>query len=195
MRRQLPRSLDCLRAPTDRRSESRSLQRRAPDTPCGSKCLLACRRRSLPWRRLGNPPQRRTSTRSRSAAAITLCAASTCKPTRTTMTVHVAGGGTARFPEAECTCPVESAQAIADVGGGNMQGSCAPPRPGVLWSLYQWSERATSGARPDQLCIAWVTAPPTAVRPPSTTYCAPVIEAARSEHRNSTVLAISSGVT
>lgn len=65
-----------------------------------------------------------------------LCAASTCKPTGTTMTVHVAGGGTARFPEAECTCPVESGQAIADVVGGNMQGSCAPPRPDVLWSLY-----------------------------------------------------------
>lgn len=65
-----------------------------------------------------------------------LCAASTCKPTGTTMTVHVAGGGTARFPEAECTCPVESGQAIADVVGGNMQGSCAPTAPGVLWSLY-----------------------------------------------------------
>jgi glycogen phosphorylase len=35
-----------------------------------------------------------------------------------------------------------------------------------------------------------VTAPPVAVRPPSTTYCPPVIAAARSEHKKSTVLAI-----
>src|SRR6266404_3724761 len=46
-----------------------------------------------------------------------------------------------------------------------------------------------------QLCIAWVTALPVAVRAPSTTYCAPVIADARSEQRNSTVLAISSGMT
>ena len=52
------------------------------------------------------------------------------------------------------------------------------------------------GILPDgQLCIAWVTVPPVAVRAPSTTYCAPVIAEARSEHKNSTVLAISSGVT
>ena len=43
---------------------------------------------------------------------------------------------------------------------------------------------AAARRRPFQLCIAWVTAPPTAVRPPSTTYCAPVMAAARSEHRN-----------
>jgi hypothetical protein len=46
-----------------------------------------------------------------------------------------------------------------------------------------------------QLCIAWVTAPPVAVRPPSTTYCAPVIAEAWSEHKKSTVLAISSAAT
>jgi len=45
-----------------------------------------------------------------------------------------------------------------------------------------------------QLCSAWVTAPPVAVRPLST-YCAPVLAEARSEHRNGTVLAISSGMT
>ena len=39
-----------------------------------------------------------------------------------------------------------------------------------------------------------VTAPPVAVRPPSTTYCAPVMLPARSEHRNSTILATSSAV-
>ncbi len=39
-----------------------------------------------------------------------------------------------------------------------------------------------------------VTAPPVAVRPPSTTYCAPVMLLARSEHRNSTRFATSSAV-
>jgi hypothetical protein len=39
-----------------------------------------------------------------------------------------------------------------------------------------------------------VTAPPVAVRPPSTTNCPPVVLEARSEHRKSTMLAISSAV-
>jgi hypothetical protein len=39
-----------------------------------------------------------------------------------------------------------------------------------------------------------VTAPPVAVRPPSTTNCPPVVLEARSEHRKSTMLAISSTV-
>ena len=56
------------------------------------------------------------------------------------------------------------------------------------------SEKARA-ATASQFWIAWVTAPPVAVRPPSTTYCAPVIAAARSEHKNNTVLAISSVVT
>jgi hypothetical protein len=65
-----------------------------------------------------------------------LCAASTCTPTGKTITVNVSGGGTARYPEAECTCPVESGKAIADVVGGNMRGSCQPPGEGEIWSLY-----------------------------------------------------------
>ena len=65
-----------------------------------------------------------------------LCAASTCKPTGKMITVNVTGGGTARFPEAECTCPIESGQAVADVAGGNMKGSCEPPAAGEIWSLY-----------------------------------------------------------
>jgi hypothetical protein len=65
-----------------------------------------------------------------------LCAASTCKPTGKTITVNLSGGGTARYPEAECTCPVESGEAIADLVGGNMKGSCEPPAPGEIWSLY-----------------------------------------------------------
>lgn len=65
-----------------------------------------------------------------------LCAASTCTPTGKTITVKVAGGGTARYPEAQCNCPIEAGDAIADVAGGNMRGSCRPPGPGALWSLY-----------------------------------------------------------
>jgi hypothetical protein len=65
-----------------------------------------------------------------------LCAASTCTPTGKTITVNVSGGGTAKYPEAECTCPIESGQAIADVVGGNMGGSCKPAGEGQVWSLY-----------------------------------------------------------
>jgi hypothetical protein len=65
-----------------------------------------------------------------------LCAASTCKPTGKMITVNASSGGTAKFPEAECTCPIESGEAIADVTGGNMQGSCKPPGEGEIWSLY-----------------------------------------------------------
>ena len=39
-----------------------------------------------------------------------LCAASTCKPTGRKIKVNVAGGGTAYFPEADCTCPIFSGQ-------------------------------------------------------------------------------------
>jgi len=39
------------------------------------------------------------------------------------------------------TCPVILGTSIANLSGGNMQGSCEPPGPGQLWSSYQ--------ARPD----------------------------------------------
>jgi hypothetical protein len=65
-----------------------------------------------------------------------LCAASTCKPTGRTISVNVSGGGTAQYPEAECTCPILSGQAIADVAGGNMKGSCEAESPEQVWSLY-----------------------------------------------------------
>jgi hypothetical protein len=65
-----------------------------------------------------------------------LCAASTCKPTGKMITVNVDGGGTAQYPEAECTCPIESGDAVADVTGGNMKGSCKPAAEGEVWSLY-----------------------------------------------------------
>jgi hypothetical protein len=69
-----------------------------------------------------------------------LCAASTCTPTGGTITVN---GGTAPFPAAQCTCPIFSGPAIADLNGGNMQGSCDPPTvvngtptDDGVWSLY-----------------------------------------------------------
>lgn len=64
-----------------------------------------------------------------------LCAASTCQATGSSITVNVESGGTASFPEYNCTCPVLSGSAIADLNGGNMQGSCDAPA-GKIWSLY-----------------------------------------------------------
>ena len=66
-----------------------------------------------------------------------LCAASTCKPTGGQIAVRTATGGTATFPEADCTCPVILGPSIANLAGGNMQGSCEPPEPGKIWSTYQ----------------------------------------------------------
>jgi len=66
-----------------------------------------------------------------------LCAASTCKPTGGQITVRTATGGTATFPEADCRCPVLLGPSIANLTGGNMQGSCEPPGPGQIWSTYQ----------------------------------------------------------
>ena len=66
-----------------------------------------------------------------------LCAASTCKPTGGQITVKTATGGTATFPEADCTCPVILGPSIANLAGGNMQGSCEPPGPDTIWSTYQ----------------------------------------------------------
>lgn len=68
-----------------------------------------------------------------------LCAASTCRETGRTIAVNKPEGGTRNFPEAECTCPVlpsGDTGAIANLNGGNMQGSCDPPPNGV-WSLFQ----------------------------------------------------------
>ena len=56
-----------------------------------------------------------------------LCAASTCKATGKDITVNVTGGGTATFPEYDCTCPILDGPSIADLTGGNIQGSCTPP--------------------------------------------------------------------
>src|SRR5271169_4941410 len=65
-----------------------------------------------------------------------LCAASTCVTTNKTITVNGTG---LSFPQLDCTCPIFHGRAIADVTGGNMQGSCNPPVPpstGQIWSLF-----------------------------------------------------------
>jgi hypothetical protein len=91
-----------------------------------------------------------------------LCAAAICTPTETTIEVNTATG-TAPFPEASCTCPVYKGPAIADPNGGNMQGSCAPPGPNQIWSLYwpksnmpqqinNWSHKPSDTVAPFQLC-------------------------------------------
>jgi hypothetical protein len=91
-----------------------------------------------------------------------LCAASTCTPKPgQTITVRTATGGTAVFPAADCTCPVILGVSIANLAGGNMQGSCEPPdQPGTIWSTFQ--------PRPNipQALTNWVPTPPEAAAPP-----------------------------
>jgi hypothetical protein len=98
-----------------------------------------------------------------------LCAASTCRPTGRKIKVNVTGGGTASFPEADCTCPIFSGPGIADLSGGNMQGSCEPPiaRDGSvgIWSYYAahshiaqkitgWIPTGPKAEAPPQICSA-----------------------------------------
>ena len=89
-----------------------------------------------------------------------LCAASTCQPTGKKITVNVSGDGTAQFDEADCTCPIFSGRAIADVVGGNMQGSCTPPSPEQVWSIYSVRDEI-----PQQI-NGWVPSGPQAAAPP-----------------------------
>jgi hypothetical protein len=96
-----------------------------------------------------------------------LCAASPCTPNGQQITVRTATGGTATFPAADCTCPVVLGPNIANLAGGNMQGSCAPPsdQPGTIWSTYQ--------PRPNipQAVTNWVPTLPEAAAPPQ--FCPP----------------------
>ena len=91
-----------------------------------------------------------------------LCAASTCTPTGGTIAVNAATG-TANFPAAQCTCPIFSGPAIADLNGGNMQGSCDPPPNDGVWSLYSpqghipqalndWNQGKKKSEAPAQVC-------------------------------------------
>jgi hypothetical protein len=93
-----------------------------------------------------------------------LCAASTCEATPDSIVVNVTGGGTATFPEYDCTCPILDGPSIADLAGGNMQGSCTPP-PDQIWSLYQvrshipqaitgWLRTPSATQAPLQICGA-----------------------------------------
>jgi hypothetical protein len=95
-----------------------------------------------------------------------LCAASTCTPLPgVEIEVNTAGGGTRKFPAAQCTCPIFNGPAIADVNGGNMQGSCDPPPNNGVWSLYSpmghipqeindWSKGQKQSAAPIFVCPA-----------------------------------------
>jgi hypothetical protein len=93
-----------------------------------------------------------------------LCAASTCQPSGGKITVNVIGGGTATFPEYNCTCPIFDGPAIADLNGGNMHGSCTPPHD-QIWSFYQprsnipqaitnWSRLPSKSHAPPLVCGA-----------------------------------------
>lgn len=61
-----------------------------------------------------------------------LCAASTCTPTGGNITLN---NGKVK-PEVACRCPILRGPSLADLTGGNMQGSCRPPAPGTVWSLF-----------------------------------------------------------
>ena len=63
------------------------------------------------------------------------CGASSAIPTGRTITVRTPTG-TADFNEAVAECPVMDGPAVADVLGGNMQGSCDPSEEGHVWSLF-----------------------------------------------------------
>jgi hypothetical protein len=86
-----------------------------------------------------------------------LCSASTCTPTGKTIQVN---GASQPFFEADCTCPIFSGNSIADVIGGNMQGSCQPPSPNGVWSLFSLMSQIP------QEMNGWVTSGPKAAAPP-----------------------------
>ena len=71
-----------------------------------------------------------------------LCPASTCMPTGyeiTTRVVPTSGVfiGYRRYPEAVCTCPILQGKFQASGANlGQMEGSCAQPGWGLVWSLY-----------------------------------------------------------
>src|SRR5215831_14148478 len=86
-----------------------------------------------------------------------LCAASICTPTGNTIKVN---GSNQKFTEADCLCPVFTGFGIADVKAGTMQGSCAAPTQGGIWSLYSVQPEIP------QEINGWVTTSPQADAPP-----------------------------
>lgn len=113
-----------------------------------------------------------------------LCAAATCKETSKRITVNVTSGGTATFPQLDCTCPLFYGPSIADVAGGNMKGSCSPPVSDQfgIWSLYSprteipqeisnWAQSGPAAAASPQICpksSALETQSPIALASPAT---------------------------
>jgi hypothetical protein len=93
-----------------------------------------------------------------------LCAASTCTPDGHKIAVN---NTTMLFDEAQCTCPIFSGFSIADVVGGNMNGSCRPPSHTGVWSLYSpkghipqaindWEKHGPEASSPGFVCPATV---------------------------------------
>ena len=93
-----------------------------------------------------------------------LCAASTCTPTGGMIDVNTATG-TMPFAAAQCTCPIFSGPAIADLNGGNMKGTCDLPSSNGVWSLFSlslhipqaindWSRRRQKSEAPPFVCPA-----------------------------------------
>jgi hypothetical protein len=81
--------------------------------------------------------------------AFALCAASTCTPTGGT----IRGNDGRRHPAVSCTCPVLVGDNIADLRGGNMDGSCTAP-DGFVWSTYEFND-----SYPQDIDGTWETAP------------------------------------
>ncbi len=91
-----------------------------------------------------------------------LCAATPCKPTGRTIVTNQG----ITYREASCICPVLRGQALANVTGGNMKGSCAPPaQKGGVWSLFaprghipqaitHWSRLPAKSVAVIQICPA-----------------------------------------
>ncbi len=87
------------------------------------------------------PVQICDSSNTTNGSQFALCAASTCAPTGKKILVTNLKGEVNSFDEMQCTCPVVTGPSIADVKGGNMQGSCATPTastkyPNPIWSLF-----------------------------------------------------------
>ena len=68
--------------------------------------------------------------------AYALCAASTCTPTGNLITLDGKN-----YEEAVCSCPVLTGAALADVDGGNMQGSCDRIDNRQVWSLFSYKRQ------------------------------------------------------
>lgn len=80
--------------------------------------------------------------------AFALCAASTCTPTGEFIT----NNDGLRFPAAVCTCPVVVGDNVADLKGGNMEGSCEADE-GYVYSTYE-----INGSYPQEIDGTWQVA-------------------------------------